>query len=102
MNDIHKAIGKMITYPVIIFILASMFFNTECNFDPKKAIEGFKNAIPPKETVSRETSKPDTIVIYKQAIEEKPKRIGKGLKLTGSGRTRTTTKGTINYGNGRP
>jgi len=117
MEFSHKAVAKMMLYPVIIFVIAAMFFNVKCNFDPKKAIEGFKNAFPPKESVSRETSVKTIYLIDKKEVSadeyfkwaekeldkasKNPPVKGKGLKFTGSGHTRSTTKGNISYGNGR-
>ena len=110
-KDLTKFLTRVVILTILVLVLGSIL---DISFEPWVKIVIPKPSIKIEDNVSRETLNTNKQVYWidgvymtkaefeKRTNKEKKPRKGKGLKLTGSGRTRSTTKGDISYGNGRP
>jgi len=113
-SGIAKVIRTIIIWTLLVLFLGSIL---DISFEKWVKFTLPKPSIKIEESASRETPVKTVYLIDKKEVtaeeyfkwaekelkktSQKPPRKGKGLKFTGSGRTRSTTKGDIHYGNGR-
>jgi len=108
-SGIAKVIRTIIIWTLLVLFLGSIL---DISFEEWVKFTLPKPSVKIEETVSRDTLNTKEVYwingVYMTKAEfenrknkKKSTRRGKGLKLTGSGHTRSTTKGDINYGNGR-